>query len=329
MNNHITTTEMHTGGEPLRIVTGGVPEIPGKTILEKRKYFSEHLDHLRTALIHEPRGHADMYGAVITEPVSPDAHFGVIFMHNEGYSTMCGHAVIALTRWAIESGRVQGNRMIIDVPSGRVEAWGEISDGVVKRSFFRNVPSFVLSGDAETEVEGLGKIRYDIAFGGAYYAILDVSQTGLDLVPASSAGLIEAGRKIKKSIMESSIITHPLEPDLGFLYGVIFTGLPQNKRHHSRNVCIFADGELDRSPTGSGVSARAALHYERGELKEGERIEIESILGTTMTVKVAQLATVGDYRAVIPEVSGRAWYTGEASFFIDPDDPLGHGFLLR
>jgi trans-L-3-hydroxyproline dehydratase len=326
----ISTIDMHTGGEPLRIIIGGLPEIPGRTVLEKRRYFRE---HIRTGLMWEPRGHADMYGVVITPPNDPGADFGAFFLHNEGYSTMCGHAVIALARYAVESGivRKQGDvtEMLIDVPAGRIRAGVLKTDEKVNGSYFYNVPSFVYMKDKDIEVEGIGRIKFDIAYGGAFYVFVKADDFHLKIVPQNSGMFIELGRKLKNRVSEEFPIKHPFEDDLGFLYGTIFTGNPEDPSHHSRNVCIFADSELDRSATGSGVSARAALHYERRELKTGEKITIESIIGTTLDVEIAEITTYGPYQAVIPKVSGKAYYTGEHTFMFEDDDQLGKGFLVR
>lgn len=322
---------MHTGGEPLRVVIEGLPDIAGRTILEKRRYFMEHLDHVRTALMYEPRGHPDMYGAIITPPVSEGSVFGVLFMHNEGYSTMCGHAVIALARLALERGLVsrdQAGRIIMDVPAGTVEAFAMPGEEEVIRSGFVNVPSFVLMEDREVKMEGLGRVRFDIAFGGAFYALVEAPELGLELIPENSALLKKTGQQIKLAIMDQYTIEHPFEKDLGFLYGVIFTGPAHQSTRHSRNVCIFANGQLDRSATGSGVSARAALLYSKGKIELETEIEIESILGTTMQVEITEKTRYGDYAAVIPRVTGKAWYTGESTFVLDPDDPLRNGFII-
>jgi trans-L-3-hydroxyproline dehydratase len=329
----ITTLDMHTGGEPLRVITGGLPEIKGATILEKRRYFREHFDYIRTGLMWEPRGHADMYGAILTEPTTEDADFGVFFIHNEGYSTMCGHAIIALTKLVLDTGMIvkEGDEpeLIINAPPGKIFAKGFREKGVVKKTSFRNVPSFVLMKDKMVEVSGLGEVRFDVAFGGAFYAFVKAEELGFKMVPVEFNRLIGIGRRIKHAVMERFRIEHPFEEDLSFLYGTIFTGPAHDASHYSRNVCIFADGELDRSATGSGVSARAALHYEKDGLKPGRVITIESILGTTMDVSVKEVTTFGPHRAVIPEVSGSAWYTGSHSFCFDPEDPLGKGFIFR
>lgn len=329
----IETIDMHTGGEPLRVVMDGIPEINGENVLAKRRYFMEHLDDVRTALMWEPRGHPDMYGAVITGPDSDGAGFGVIFLHNEGYSTMCGHAVIALTKLALEkgweTGSIEPDQVIMDVPAGRIMARGRIEEGKVVESSFLNVPSFVLISDEEIEIEDIGKVNLEVAYGGAFYAFVDASRFGFELVPGEQSALVDLGMKIKRAVAGKFKILHPLHDDLGFLYGTIFTGPVHNPSNHSRNVCVFADGQLDRSATGSGVSARAAVHYSRGEITKGEEITIESILGTTMKVRVREESACGPFPAVIPEVTGSSWYTGQHTFIIDPEDPLSNGFCIR
>lgn len=328
----VESIEMHTGGEPLRVLTKGLPEIKGKTILEKRRFFREHFDHIRTGTMWEPRGHADMYGAILTEPVTSDGDFGVFFLHNEGYSTMCGHAIIALTKMVLEMDIVprEGDKVTlqIDGPPGRIISTAYRKQGVVDRVIFRNVPSFVYHRQGELKIKD-SSIRFDLAYGGAFYGFVEADDLQLSLDASNANQLISMGRKIKQSIRELHQITHPFEEDLGFLYGTIFTGSAEDPAHHSRNVCIFADGELDRSATGSGVSARAAIHHDRGELPPGKWITIESILGTTMQVRVAELTTCGPFPAVVPEVSGTAHFTGRSEFWFDPGDPLKKGFLIR
>lgn len=329
----VKTIDLHTGGEPLRVLYGGLPAIQGKTILEKRRYFRDHLDHIRTGTMFEPRGHADMYGALITEPITKDADFGTFFLHNEGYSTMCGHAIIALTKLVFDTGMIEKEgdqpELIIDAPPGLIRAKAHRSNGIVKRVSFLNVPSFLLLENAVVEVPGIGTVQFDVAYGGAFYAFVNADELGLGLEEKDYNQLIDWGRRIKNAVMEKYPITHPFEPDLSFLYGTIFTGAPQNPDHHSRNVCIFAEGEVDRSATGSGVSARAALHYAKGELRMDESITIESILGSTMDVKVTESTTYGPHKAVIPEVTGQAWITGRNEFWFDPADPLREGFIFR
>lgn len=323
----ITTIDMHTGGEPLRVIIDGLPSIPGRTVLEKRRYFRENLDYIRTGLMWEPRGHADMYGAVITP--SADADFDVFFLHNEGYSTMCGHAVIALTKLAIETGLVQNQEITINVPAGRIRARATVENGKVMETSFRNVPSFLFLRDKKVNVPDLGEVPFDVAYGGAFYAFVEAESVGLKLTPEHFNRIIDLGRRIKHAVMSQFSIIHPFEEDLSFLYGTIFTSPPMDSTHHSRNVCVFADGELDRSATGSGVSARAALHHSKGELRVNEKISIESILGSTMSVEVVEVTKFGPYEAVIPEVSGTASIIGRNEFCFDPEDPFSKGFIFR
>jgi len=331
--NVIKTIDMHTGGEPLRILVDGYPEIKGESILEKRRYFRDHLDHIRKGIIWEPRGHADMYGAVMTEPCTENADFGIFFLHNEGYSTMCGHAIIAITKFALDTGLVrkpgEAPELIIDAPPGQITATGNRREGVVQSVSFNNVASFVFCRDQLTELPGLGTIRYDVAFGGAFYVIVDADSMNISLEASNIANLIELGMRIKRNVIMEQKITHPFEPDLSFLYGTIFTGKSKDPGLDSRNVCIFANGEVDRSATGSGVSARAALHYERGELSPGQKMKIESVVGTTMEVEIDGLTTFGPYAALIPRVSGTASFTGKNSFWFDPEDPFKEGFIIR
>ena len=329
----IQTIDSHTEGEPLRIILSGYPALKGKTLLEKRTNAHRLHDELRKTLIWEPRGHRDMYGAIIVEPDTPDADFGVIFIHNEGYSTGCGHAVIALTKVFVETGLIPMNEpeteVKMDVPSGFIKSYAKVKNGQVTGVRFENVPSFVQSLDTKIDVPGIGEINYDLAFGGAFYAFVDVAQLGLDCTSKYQNQLIETGIKIKHAVMDSVKMIHPLEPDMNFLYGTIFTGVSKNPNHHSRNVCIFAEGEVDRSPTGTGVSARAAILHAKDEIKLGESIIIESIIGSTFSVKVVETTTFGNYDAVIPEVSGNAYITGKNTFWINPEDPLKNGFILR
>ena len=323
----VTTIEMHTGGEPLRVIVDGLPPIEGRTVLEKRRYFRDHYDHLRTGLMWEPRGHADMYGAVVTP--SADADFDVFFLHNEGYSTMCGHAIIALTKLVVETQLVDRHEITFNVPAGKIRVRASVSDGKVTEASFRNVPSFLYLNDQHVDVQGIGSVKFDIAYGGAFYAFVDAQTIGLQLTPEHFDRIVDRGRRIKHAVMDQFPIKHPFEEDLSFLYGTIFTAPALNPSHHSRNACIFADGELDRSATGSGVSARAALHFAKDELGLNERVTIESILGSTMSVEVIEVTKLGSYDAVIPEVSGTASITGRNEFYFDPEDPFRNGFIFR
>ena len=322
--------ESHAAGEPLRVITGGVDPIPGATILEKRRYAKERLDGLRRSLLFEPRGHADMYGAIPTEPVTPDGDAGVLFMHNEGWSTMCGHGVIALATVALEVGLLSMRDVVrLDTPAGRVTARPRREGARVRSVAFENVPSFVVSLDDRVSVPGIGDVRYDLAFGGAYYAFVEAASLGLEMTPERFRDLIAAGSAIKRAVMAAREIRHPVERDLSFLYGTIFTGPAVGAGADSRNVCVFAEGEVDRSPTGTGVSARVAIERARGRLQPGKPFVVESIIATRFTGRIARDLEWEAYDAVVPEIEGSAWITGRNEILISPDDPLAEGFILR
>lgn len=329
----IKSIDIHTEGEPLRVIIEGFPEPPGDTILQKRRNARESYDYLRTVLMWEPRGHADMYGCIITSPVNPEADFGVLFMHNAGFSTMCGHGIIGITKIALETGLISmkapETKVVIDTPAGMITAFARIKNGEVQSVYFYNVPSFVVDLDVVVDVPDIGRITYDLAFGGAFYAFVQARNVRLKCTPRYFRPLIERGMAIKRAIMRSRKIKHPFEKDLNFLYGTIFIDLPESADADSRNVCVFAEGEVDRSPTGTGVSARMAIHHARGEIGIGEPMVIESIIGSKFTASVKETTKFGHYPAVIPEVEGRAFITGKNEFLVDPDDPLKNGFILR
>ena len=329
--HRLSVIEAHTGGEPFRVVVDGLPHLPGSTVLERRRHAQENFDDLRRALMWEPRGHADMYGGWPGEPTSADGDLSVLFLHNEGFSTMCGHGIIALAKVVLDTGILPATGpeivLLIDTPAGQVEATSSVQDNRVTSTRFKNVPSFVGGLDEVVDVPGMGRVTYDLAFGGAFYAIVDASRLGLLLDDVT--GLIAAGRSIKNAITSSRMISHPEAEDLGFLYGVVFTGPAISNGNHSRNVCVFADGEVDRSPTGTGVSSRLAVLHERGEVSVRESVTIESIVGSTFTGEIVDTTPVGEYRAVIPQIEGSAQITGRAELWIDPDDDLGKGFILR
>lgn len=329
----VRTVDAHTAGEPLRVILGGFPEPEGDTILARRRSAQAHHDGVRRALMWEPRGHADMYGCLVLPPMTPGADFGVLFMHNEGYSTMCGHGIIGVVTVLLELGvlpaREPETTVGIDTPAGFVRARARVRDGRVASVSFVNVPSFVLARDLEVDVPGSGRVRYDVAFGGAFYAFVRASDVGLRLVPEELGRIVELGRAVKEAAVAAGQPVHPEDADLGFLYGTIFVGPAVDATAHSRNVCVFADGEVDRSPTGTGVSARLALHHGAGDLREGESIRIESLIGTSFTGEVVGTARVGPHEAVIPEVTGSAFITGRNELLVAPDDPLAEGFLLR
>jgi len=312
---NVETVDYHTAGEPFRIVTGGVHPLEGRTTLDKRRFAAEHVDDVRKLLVHEPRGHADMYGCFVTEPEDDGADLGVVFFHNEGYSTACGHGTIALVTWAIESGRIEmrepETRVVVDVPSGRLETWARVENADVRSVRFRNVPAFVHSPG--------------VSFGGAFYASVEER-----VEPGELPRLIELGRRVKAELEAERDVVHPLEPELRGIYGVIFwqhegDGPPLVQR----NVTVFADGEVDRSPCGSGTSARLALLAAEGRLGVGDELLHRSIVRTEFRARIVAETEVADIPAVVTEVEGSAHLTGRHEFVLEPDDELGLGFLLR
>ena len=327
------TVDLHTAGEPVRIVTGGYPALTGRTLLDKRREARDRFDHIRTALMLEPRGHAGMYGVIPTAPSSADADLAVLFTHNEGYSTMCGHATIAIGRWAVDAGRVAAEggraRFRLETPCGIVRVSVEPTPDDAPLVTFESVRSFASHLDLAIAVPGLGAVTLDIAFGGAYYAILPSSRLGLPFMTTPVDALVDAGVRITEAVRAAVAITHPEEPDLGFLYGTILTDdeTPVSGGA-SYNLCIFAEGQIDRSPTGSGVTARMALDYARGRVGPGLRRVFRGISGQGFTGELAEAAGSGLEASVTVRVSGRAHYAGEARFIIEESDPLGAGFHL-
>ena len=371
MITRVRTIDAHAAGEPLRLIVEGCPAPKGRTMLEKREWVRTKADHLRRALMLEPRGHADMYGAVLTEPVSPGSHAGVLFMHNEGYSTMCGHGVIAVTTIALERGLLMlggagaaggaggagdagddETTVVYDSPAGTIRARARVTpahgrpapeararggasppegresgDTRIERVSFVNVPSFVLHGGLTVKI-GTRSIRVDVAFGGAFYAIADCEMVGLPIDAAHLPDLRRAGMEIKQAIESTHTIAHPLEPGLQGIYGTIFTGPPTHPDADLRNVTVFADAEVDRSPCGTGTAAVMAVLDAMGLLDAGKPFVHESVIGTCFTGRMGGRTQVGTYQAIVPEIEGSAWITGEHTFLIDDTDPLRSGFRL-
>ncbi|MFD2056688.1 proline racemase family protein [Mesorhizobium calcicola] len=330
----LTVVDMHTGGEPLRIVTGGYPDIPKGTILEKRAYVRDHLDHLRQILMFEPRGHYDMYGALLVEPDLPGADLAVLFMHNEGYSTMCGHAIVALGRYAVDEGLVTKREPVttvnIEAPCGLVVASVEVRDGKAGAVSFESVPAFLFAGGRKIELPGYGMIGFDIAYGGAFYALADCHQFGLEFGRDRVRDFVDAATALTEKLKKELPLSHPDHADLAFLYGTILTdGRDVFSGEVTKNICVFAEAEVDRSPTGSGVTARLAAMHAKGEIAIGQTRLFESIAGSRFSGAVVRTAKAGPHEAIIARVGGRAYYSGRAEFIVEADDELGRGFLLR
>jgi proline racemase len=339
----IRAIDAHAAGEPLRLIVDGFPALQGRTMLEKLEWVRTRQDHLRRALMLEPRGHADMYGAILTEPVFPGSHAGVIFMHNDGYATMCGHGVIAVTTVALECGLLMpggdGRTIVYDAPAGRIRAQATPRESVrehdpaaagrrrIERVAFVNVPSFVLHGGLVVKL-GTRRVRADIAFGGAFYAIVDGEAVGLPIDVAHLPELRRVGMEAIRAIDAAHSIVHPLDPGLRGIYGAIFTGPATDSLADLRNVTVFADAQVDRSPCGTGTAAVMAVIDAMGLLAGDRPFVHESVLGTLFTGRVVGRTEVGEYQAIVPEIEGSAWITGEHTFLIDEDDPLKHGFRI-
>jgi len=333
----IETIEMHTGGEPVRIVTAGYPVIEGKTLLEKRRFAREALDRFRRLIIFEPRGHYDMYGVLPVEPDHPEADMAVLFIHNEGYSTMCGHATIALGRYAVDRGIVKPTQELsgdfatlnLQCPCGLVRVRVAMEDGKPGAVGFTSVPAFAFALNREIVVDGLGRLKVDIGYGGAFYAVLPAATFNLNVRRSPVRDLVDAADRVTKAAQNQLELEHPDSPDLAFLYGTILTDGTSGARGPSANICVFADREVDRSPTGSGVTARIALNVARNPAAATESFAFESITGDKFEGRVAGQETCGRFAAVRVEVAGRAYYSGSSVFTVEPEDPLAAGFLLK
>jgi proline racemase len=329
----VATLDMHTGGEPVRIVTQGYPDIPGRTILDKRRYAREHLDHMRRMLMFEPRGHADMYGVIPVAPNIAGADMAVLFMHNEGYSTMCGHAVIALGRYAVERGLVAAREpestFTIQCPCGPVTVTVEVRGGRAGRVRFESVPAFAFAMEKTVMTAAYGPVIVDIGYGGAFYAVVAADQFGLDVRASRTRDLIDAASAVSEAARREIPLSHPDSADLAFLYGTILTDGNDQGDGASANVCVFADAQVDRSPTGSGVTARIALQHRRKLARLGEERRFESVTGAEFTGKAVRETTCGQIKAVVVEVAGAAHFTGESRFWCEPGDEIGKGFRLR
>jgi len=333
----VETVDYHTAGEPFRIVILGAPDLPGVSVADRRRLAieSDAAQRVRRLLCHEPRGHADMYGCFLVPPDDEGAQLGTLFWHRDGFSTACGHGTIALATWAVQSGMVDGDpdgatEVRIDVPSGRVTAVVARVEGVVRDVVFRNVPAFVLHRGV-TVATSLGEVTVDVSFGGAIYASLPASRVDLAVEPDLIGPLTAIGREIKWAVQNAGLAEHPEDPLLSGCYGtILFDDLGDSERGpHQRNVTVFADGEVDRSPCGSGTSARMALLAADGRVGDGRVLSHDSIIGTRFVAAVAADVTVAGRPAVITEVTGSAFRTGGHRFVLDSEDPLQDGFLLR
>lgn len=327
-----TGIDSHTMGEPTRIITGGLPNIPGRTMAEKKQHLIDNMDHIRTALMNEPRGHKDMFGSIVTAPCNENADFGIIFMDGGGYLNMCGHGSIGAVTAAIETGMVKAEepltKVVMDTPAGLISATARVESGQVFEVSIVNVPSFVFLQDAQVDVPGIGRLGLDIAFGGSFFAIVPSKELGLSVEPANAGKFLKLGLKIRQSVNEQISIKHPELSHITSCDLVEFYDNPTHPKAKYKNVVVFGQGQIDRSPCGTGTSAKLATLFAKGEIKEGQDFVYESIIGTLFKGVVLGESSVGGYQAIIPEITGSAFITGLCTFLIDERDPVKHGFVI-
>lgn len=330
----LKTIETHTGGEPSRIVISGMPGIPGKTMPEKMAYLQEHYDNIRTGLMNEPRGHKDMFGAILMEPAHPDADFGIVYMCGDCYENMCGHNTIGFAVAAVERQMVKVTEPVtklnLDTPAGMVQVSVNVENGLAKSVDFVNIPAFVYKPDVVVEVPTIGEVRFDLSYGGNFYAFVRAEDIGVeDISPENSRQVIEQAMKLRRVIDAEVKIQHPTLPHITTLEGVSVIGPPKSPNATAQNCIVFGDGKIDRSPCGTATSARVALEYYRGNLKMGEPFVNESILCSQFTGRVLEEVQVTpEIRGIIPQISGTAFIIAENEFIFDDRDPLKDGFVL-
>ncbi|WP_066368123.1 proline racemase family protein [Herbidospora mongoliensis] len=322
--------DSHTEGMPTRVITGGVGVIPGATMAERREHFMAHLDHLRTLLMYEPRGHAAMSGAILQPPTRPDADWGVLYIEVSGCLPMCGHGTIGVATVLVETGMVEVVEPVttirLDTPAGLVTASVAVRDGVAESVTIENVPSFAVDLQKTIKVDGFGELTYDLAYGGNFYAILPIESVGLPFDRAYKQQILDAGLAIMDVINENEPV-HPEDSGIRGCHHVQFLA-PGSTARHSRHAMAIYPGWFDRSPCGTGTSARMAQLHALGELPIDAEFVNESFIGTRFTGRLVATATVEDRQAVVPHITGRAWLTGTAQYFLDPGDPFPQGFLL-
>ncbi|MEG0254043.1 proline racemase family protein [Vagococcus sp.] len=331
----MSAIDTHTAGEAARLVIGGIPKFPGKTMAEKKEYLETQKDYLRTSIMHEPRGHNEMFGAFICEPVHDEADYGIIFMDAGGYLNMCGHNTIAAMTAAVETGWVDvepGQRevkVVQDTPAGIVHGEVHLSEDYYAESVsFENVESFLYKEGVKVNVPEIGELTIDISFGGSFFAILPAADLGIEIKPENASKFSDVGIKIRDAVNEQVEIQHPTLEHIKTVDLVEIYGPATSPDATYQNVVVFGDGQVDRSPCGTGTSAKLATLYAKGEMGIGDTFVYESILGTKFKGEVVRTAELGDYKAIIPRVSGSANINGFNTFLIDPKDQLKDGFVL-
>jgi len=328
----ISAIDSHTAGEPTRIVVSGLPPILGSTIPEKWAYVRKNMDHFRRALMHEPRGHRDMFGAILTTPCRPEADYGLMFMDSGGFLTMCGHGTIGAVTVLVEMGMVEVKEpetvVVFDTPAGLVEAHAVVEGGRARSAWIENVPGFLFKADVPVEVKGLGKIKVDISFGGNFFALTTAEQVGVPVETGRARELVDVGLRVRDAVNEQVKVQHPLEKHINKVELTEITGRAVHPEAHARNIVVFGDGSFDRSPCGTGTCARMAAMYAKGELKIGEPFAHESVIGSIFHCELVREVDVAGFKGVVPRVSSSAYITGIQQFVIDPDDPMKYGFFV-
>lgn len=334
-SNMITCIDAHTAGEPIRVITSGFPAIKGSTMLERRQYVLDNLNSFRKLLMREPRGHDNMYGALITPPATEDGDIGVLFMDNGGMTTMCGHGTIGLSKVVFDTGMFKGeegvNELKIDAPAGRVTSYVKCHNGKVESVSFRNVPSFTYKTDFMLKVDGVGEFPVDICFGGAFYVFVMADDLGVDIVPENASVLTELGMKIRSAASASLNVVHPESPDINWIFGTVIVTPPvvEGDRVKTRNICVFGEASVDRSPCGTGTCARMAQLYTKGILKPGMTFENHSIIDTVFEGEIMSEVKIAGISGIVPRVYGSAYIMGFNNILLDPDDPMQEGFRLN
>lgn len=329
----IHAIDSHTAGEATRIVVGGIPNIVGNSMPEKKQWLEDNLDYLRTAIMLEPRGHNDMFGSIITQPTNPDADYGIIFMDGGGYLNMCGHGTIGAMTCAVETGMVPVTEPITNIvqeaPAGIIRGEVTVENGKAKKVSFKNVPAFLYKKDQEVELPGYGKVKFDISFGGSFFAIVKVDQLGIEIVPENAGILNSLGMQLRDIINNEIEVQHPELPHIKTVDLIEWWSETDTPGATLKNCVVFGQGQVDRSPCGTGTSAKLATLYARGEFKVGEKFFYESILGTIFEGEIVETTKVGEFDAVVPQVTGSAYITGFNHFVIDEEDPVKYGFILK
>lgn len=333
INKQIIAIDSHTMGEPTRIITSGIPKIPGKTMADKKEYLENNLDYVRTLAMHEPRGHADMFGSIILTPTIDEADLGIIFMDGGGYLNMCGHGTIGAMTAAVEMGMVEVTEpytyLTLESPAGLIKGQVRIEDGKALEVTFKNVPAFLDKEGVEIDVDGLGKVKLDVAFGGSFFAVVEINQLGVDISPENTNKITELGVKILKAANEQINVVHPELSHIKSIDLVEFYGPAKSEDATLQNVVVFGEGQVDRSPCGTGTCAKMATLFTKNKLAQDEEFIYESIIQTKFKGKIIDTIEKNGQTFVIPQITASAYITGINHLLVDPTDPLKHGFSLK